>query len=49
MKEEWKNVQWVWWRGRKRGMETGKLWIGAWIRENVCEREGNSWKTGEKE
>ena len=28
----------VLWRGRRRGMERGKLWIGVWIREN--ERPG---------
>ena len=28
----------VLWRGRRRGMEREKLWIGVWMREN--EREG---------
>ena len=28
----------VLWRGSRRGMERGKLWIGLWMREN--EREG---------
>ena len=37
----------VLWRGRRRGMERKKLWIGVWMREN--ERGGNSWKMREKE
>ena len=24
----------VWWRGTRRGMDWGKLWIGVWMREN---------------
>ena len=26
------------WRGRRRGMEREKLWIGVWMRENKRER-----------
>ena len=24
----------VLWRGKRRGMQRGKLWIGVWMREN---------------
>ena len=30
----------VLWRGRRRGMEREKLWIGVWMTENEREREG---------
>ena len=37
----------VLWRGRRRGMEREKLWIGVWMREN--EREGGGGKFMEDE
>ena len=47
-KGEWRNEGCVLWRGSRRGMDRGKLWIGVWMREN--EREGNnSWRMRERE
>ena len=43
-----RNEECVLWRGRRRGMERKKLWIGVWMRENERERgkfvedEGNN-------
>ena len=37
----------VLWRGRRRGMEREKLWIGVWMREN--EREGGKFMEDERE
>ena len=36
------------WRGRRRGMEREKLWIGVWMRENE-KGGGNLWRMREKE
>ena len=36
----------VLWRGRRRGMEREKLWIGVWMREN--EREGGKFVEDDK-
>ena len=44
---EWRNEGCVLWRGSRRGMERGKLWIGVWMREN--EREGGGGKFMEVE
>ena len=45
---EMRNEGCVLWRGRRREMERGKLWIGVWIRENEREGGGNSWRMREK-
>ena len=37
-KGEWRNEGYVLWRGSRRVMKRGKVWIGVWMREN--EREG---------
>ena len=46
---EWRNEGCVLWRGSRRGMERGKLWIGVWMRENERGGGGNSWRMIEKE
>ena len=35
VKGEWRNGRCVRWRGHRRGMGRGKLWIGVWMIENV--------------
>ena len=37
----------VLWRGRRRGMEREKLWIGLWMRDN--EKEGGEFVEDERE
>ena len=46
-KGEWRNEGCVLWRGSRRGMERGKLWIGVWMREN--ERGGGQFVEDERE
>ena len=40
------NDRCVWWRGNRRGMEGGNLWIGVWMREN--EGGGEEFKEDER-
>ena len=42
-----RNEEFVLWRGRRRGMEREKLWIGVWMREN--KREGDKFVEDERE
>ena len=37
MRRGMRNEGCVLWRGRRRGMEREKLWIGVWMRENESE------------
>ena len=48
-KEEWRNEGCALWRGKRRGMESGKLWIGVWMRENERERGGGEFVEDERE
>ena len=49
MRRGMRNEGCVLWRGRRRGIERGKLWIGVWMRENEKGGGRNSWRIREKE